>query len=115
MGAKEQPVWAVTNVKLAAYKTYPPKLIIGVQGTVGTPGWTNAKLVPFIYIQPPPDGIYDFNFVATPPTKAVAQVVTDIEAKHVLKTIPKDLKGVRIHSQTNSQVAYLNTPGNPRI
>ena len=115
MGAKEQPVLSVIDVKLAADKTYPPKLIIGAQGTVGTPGWTNAKLVPFVYIQPPPDGIYDFNFVATPPTKAVPQVVTCIDVKHVLETIPKNLKGVRIHAQTNSQVAYLNAPNNPRI
>ena len=113
--AKEETVLSVTDVKLAADKTYPPKLIIRAQGTVSTYGWENGKLVPFVYIQPPPDGIYDFNFVATPPIHLVPEVVTCIEAKHILDTIPKNLKGVRIHSRTNSQVAYLNAPNNPRI
>jgi hypothetical protein len=66
--------------------------------------------VPFQYIQPPQDGIYDFGFYATPPVEPSASVITPIKATHHLASISDNLKGIRIHSQTNTNVALLNQP-----
>ena len=61
-------------------------------------------------IQPPPDGMYDFDFDATPPTGIVPQVLTPISAELVLTEIPKGMKGVKVHSKSNSKEAKLEGP-----
>lgn len=65
-------------------------------------GWTDPQLIPYIYIQPPPDGIYDFDFVAKPPSGISQPVLTDIRASHIVFPFPDDLKGVRVHASNNS-------------
>jgi hypothetical protein len=35
--------------------------------TVPSAGWKNLQLIPYLYPIAPPDGIYEFDFVATPP------------------------------------------------
>ncbi|MDQ3185105.1 MAG: hypothetical protein M3Q16_01300 [Pseudomonadota bacterium] len=97
----------VTEVKLAILESFPPQLRISASGNVPTGGWSNPRLVPYIYIQPPPDGIYDFDFVADPPEGIATQVISPIEVVHVWKDLPDRLKGVRIHASQNSKTALL--------
>lgn len=102
-------VSSVINVSLSVIqKGNQSQLLITAKGQVPTPGWTNPELVPFVYIQAPPDGIYDFNFVAERPDGMQPQVLSTIDVKHVLNPLPANLKGVRIHSATNAVEALLS-------
>jgi hypothetical protein len=103
--SKMQLVLEVTEVNLAILESFPPQLQITAFGTVPTTGWTNPQLIPYTYIQAPPDGIYDFDFVATPPKDVAAQVISPIRVRVVVPS--EGIKGVRIHASTNEKVALL--------
>ncbi len=104
----QQSILEITEVNLGVLKSFPSQLDIVALGTVSSAGWSNPQLVPYTYVQAPPDGIYDFDFVATPPQEKAAQVITPIRVKYVWKAFPRDLKGVRVHASTNSKVALLH-------
>jgi hypothetical protein len=100
-------VMEVQKVELTVYKTYPATLGISADGVVPTPGFTNPQLVPWVYIMPPQDGIWDFDFVADEPKGPVQQVLSPISASYFWHSYPQDLKGVRIHARMNSVEALL--------
>ena len=104
------PQKAVMRVRVASVMVIktPHTVQVCARGTVPTGGWTNAQLRPVIYIQAPPNGIYDFDFVATPPTGIVPQVITPIKAMRMWTPAPAGLHGVRVKSAGNSVVALLN-------
>lgn len=106
-GSGAARIYEVTDIKLNILKTNPPQLRIMAKGKVTSSGWSNPQLIQFNYIQPPPDGIYDFDFVATRPTGIVLTVISDVRTSYVVAPLPKDLKGVRIHSKRNNKVAML--------
>lgn len=97
----------VHTVQLSVLESEPPKLRIVASGTVPSTGWTQPQLIPFVYIQPPIDGIYDFSFVAQEPKGTVPQVITPITADYLLDPIPDALKGVRVNASLNSKVIRL--------
>ena len=105
-----ESVQEVTQIDLALQESFPPKLEITASGTVPTAGWTNPQLLPRVYVQAPPDNIYDFDFVANSPQETTAQVATPIRATYVWQSLTTGLKGVRIHAATNEQVALLEIP-----
>lgn len=94
-------IMKVLRANITIYKTKPPVLCIDAAGTVPTGGWTNGRLVPYIYVTFPTDGIWDFDFVADEPAGIVTQVISVISATYVWPDYPAGLKGVRIHSSTN--------------
>jgi hypothetical protein len=75
-------------------------------GKVPTTGWTHPDLAPWMYITPPKDGILDLDFVASPPTGIVLQVLTRISITKAFP-IPKWVLGVRVHTSTNHKVAMI--------
>ncbi len=89
------------SVQLALMKSNPPQLAITAYGLVRTGGWKNGTLEPRYYINPPADGIQDFDFVADPPVGPATEVVLPITAHYILTHIPAWLKGVRVHAETN--------------
>jgi hypothetical protein len=103
--SKMQLVLEVTEVNLAILESFPLQLQITAFGTVPTTGWTNPQLIPYTYIQAPPDGIYDFDFVATPPKDISAQVISPIRVRAVVPA--EGIKGIRVHASTNEKVALL--------
>ncbi|WP_404789131.1 hypothetical protein [Altericista sp. CCNU0014] len=102
-------VLEVIEVKLFPLRTFPAKLKISASGTVPTGGWSHPQLVPFTYIQAPPDGIYDFDFVAEPPDGSATQAITPIAAEFLWENLPQGLKGIRIHASANSKVAFFSS------
>lgn len=102
-------VMEVTEVSLTIFKTNPPILCIYTEGIVPTLGYQNGRLVPYIYIKPPADGIWDFDFVADKPDGPVPQVISPIAAVYMWSDFPGDLKGVRIHAAHNKVVANLSS------
>jgi hypothetical protein len=77
--------------------------IIVSEGMVTTTGWRNAELQPRIYLRPPSDGIWDWDFVATPPQGIVLQVLTRIAVQSVNFVPPDWMRGVRVHGSSNSE------------
>jgi hypothetical protein len=100
-------VYSVEDVKLSVVNTKPRALYIRARGLVPTSGWTNPSLSEYIYIQPPPDGIWDFDFTAQPPEGIVLEVFTRIIVEHIWHGDVDALKGVRIHASTNQKVELL--------
>jgi hypothetical protein len=100
-------VYSVESVELALDKSNPPQLEIHAKGTARTPGYTNPTLSEIIYVTPPADGMYEYDFVATRPGGMVPQVLVPIEASTTRSSIPKELKGVRVKSATNTAEAML--------
>jgi hypothetical protein len=102
-----QLILEVTEIELSVLESFPPQLQVTAFGTVPSAGWKNPQLIPYTYIQAPPDGIYDFDFVATPPQGVVAQVISPIRVR---TTFPAEgVKGVRIHASSNNKVALLES------
>lgn len=101
-------VYDVKNVSLGTLKSNPPKLAIVAKGSVPSGGWSGSMLIPYTYIQAPPDGIYDFDFVGVPPDGLATQAFAEIEASLTLETIADGLKGVRVHASQNAVVSLLN-------
>lgn len=98
----------ITEVHLALLESFPPKLRITAAGTVSTGGWTDPKLQPHVFIQPPPDGIHDFDFVAEPPTGPAPQIVSSIQATYTWEELPEEVKGVRVHASQNAKTVLLD-------
>lgn len=100
-------VYSVEDAKLAVLNTNPRSLYIRVLGSVPTSGWTDPSLSEYIYVQPPPDGIWDFDFTAQPPEGIVLQAFMRIIVEHTWHGDVDALKGVRIHASTNQKVELL--------
>ncbi|MNQ83988.1 hypothetical protein [Pedobacter ghigonis] len=103
-----EKVLSVISSTLEILKDDPSILIINAYGTVSTGGWSKGKLSPYVYIVPPPDGIYEFDFVADKPTGIAIEVITPIRSKpYLLANFPSGLKGVKIYSSTDFIVEML--------
>src|SRR5256885_17056489 len=100
----------IDSVSVTYIKKNPPQIKIEARGKTATPNWTQPTLAGIIYVQAPPDGMWGYDFEATPPTKLGPDVLTDIRAELVLTEIPKGMKGVRVYGETNSKEAKLEGP-----
>ena len=100
-------VYEVRAVHLTVYRSMPPKLLIEVAGIVPTTAYTGPELVEYVYVHPPPNGIYEFDFIAEPPAGASVEVLTNISARYLVDPMPRELKGVEVFASHNSKVASL--------
>ena len=105
--AGKEKIAQIDNASVTYIKKNPPQLLIKAEGHAATPNWSMPELVARVYIQPPPDGIWDYDFVAKAPTGTTIQVLTPISAELTLDQIPSGMKGVRIHGKSNSKEAKL--------
>ena len=72
-------------------------LLLAALGQVPTSGWSSPELAGRVYITPPEDGIWDFDFLAQAPAGMAADVVTPILAVQA-SDAPDWVKGVRVHA-----------------
>lgn len=92
-----QRVGKVLNVEYAIEKRRPPNLIVTATGEVPTAGWTQPTLVRRVYVQPPPDGIWEYDFWAVPPSGPAAQVISQVKAGDRWEGYDESsVKGVRV-------------------
>jgi len=96
----------VTALHVSILKSNPPKVAIHAIGHVPTTGWTQIELDPYLYLVPPADGVWDFDFVGKAPSGIVGQVVLQVYASIVVP-MPRWLRGVRVHAKTNTIDAQL--------
>ncbi|WP_156385519.1 hypothetical protein [Ramlibacter sp. Leaf400] len=83
-------------------KSMPPGLMVSAKARVPTPGWRNALLVPWTYVTEPDDGIWDFDFLASPPTSMDIQVISGLDVQGHFFPAPRWCRGVRVHGSQNS-------------
>ncbi len=102
MSGNPQLIAEVTDVSVSYLESQPPIMVVIASGNVSTPGWTNPGLSRMVYITPPADGIQEYEFMATPPSGIVQQVITPIAAKDEWRDPPAWIRGVRVKSATNS-------------
>jgi hypothetical protein len=86
----------------------PSALFVVATGKVPTSGWSGCRLSPRYYVTPPKDGVWDFDMLADEPTGIVAQVVLPIAAHILINNPPSWVRGVRVHSETNSAEASID-------
>ncbi len=100
-------VLEVQSVSFEPVKKNPSQLKISAAGLVTTGGWKEPRLIPYSYVTPPPDGIYDFDFAAEAPgsKEVVIMVMTKINVNFIWEKKPADLKGIRVHASKNWMVA----------
>lgn len=101
-----QKILEITDLHVSILESFPPQIRVTAFGTVPTGGWTNPQLVPYTYVQAPPDGIYDFDFVATPPTEPATQVISPIRVR--MTVTDQNIKGIRAHASLNSKEVLVN-------
>lgn len=77
-----------------------PLLTVEVEGLAPTAGWTNVRLEPHAAINPPEDGVQEFDLVGDRPAGTVAEALTEVEAAW---EGPLDdwVIGVRVHAIDN--------------
>ena len=101
-----QLILEVMDIHLRILESFPPQIRVTVTGAVPSKGWSHPQLLPYTYVQFPPDGIYDYDFVAAPPEDVAAQVLTRITA--TLQGLPQGAKGIRVHASLNSKEALIS-------
>lgn len=102
-----QQVHEVTAIQLSVLESLPQQLKIDAEGNARSGGWSNPQLVPYEYIAPPADGIYEFDFKAQPPADFATQAITPIKTGYTMNPLPENLKGVKIYAEQNNAVAML--------
>lgn len=71
-------------------------LFFTATGIVPSGGWKAPQIIPYAYLDPPPKGIYEFDFVADAPAPIdeAIKISTTIECRFKVEHMLKDLKGV---------------------
>ncbi len=98
-------VYPVQRVLVSSQKTDPPAIRIDAAGIARSSGWTSPELVRHHHVQPPADGIYEFDFTAIRPLGMTLPQMSAISASHTLTAPPADLRGVRVCAETDKQEA----------
>jgi hypothetical protein len=106
------PIREVKRIGLSVTSMAPMKLLIKADGTVSGGGWSNAQLHPRMTFAPPSDGIYEFDFVASPPAPGdmVIQAILPVEASYEMQSVSPDFKGVRVYGETNALSQWIDLP-----
>jgi|GEM_PF-1627690 len=99
---RAQRVKKILNVEYAIEKRLPPNLLVSATGEVPTLGWTQPILVRRTYVQPPPDGIWEYDLYAVPPSGPAAQVISQVKATDRWNDYDESsVKGVRVYGEDN--------------
>lgn len=93
----------VVLADFARVKADPKRITLTALGRVSTLGWSNARLVPHVYIQAPPDGIWGYDFVAERPSGLAAMAIGTVTAATSMTAID-GVSGVRIHAAREDYV-----------
>lgn len=75
-------------------------LTVEAEGIAPTAGWTNLQLEPHVYINPPADGVQDFDLVGDRPSGGAADAATPVEAAWE-GPLEDWVVGIRIHAIAN--------------
>lgn len=106
----ETGVNTVESVMITRSQDAPDQVFVSASGTVLSPGWTNARLVPMESANGDTT-IRSFTFVATSPAApSPGTAVQPIEAQLQIDSLPPEVKAIRIVSATNEVSATVGSP-----
>lgn len=94
-------IFEIWEVNIKELKTDPSQLAVEAIGEVNSGGWKNPALVPSN--PPSKDGVYHYDFVAERPSGIVTRNMERVVASLRIAPKPADLKGIVIHTQTNTK------------
>ncbi len=87
----------IKDMRLSVQESNPPNLIVEVVGETPNPGWVFPMLVRHIYVTPPGDGIWEYDFLAFR-SDSPLRVVEEIRASNLWEGYDeKIVKGVRVY------------------
>ncbi len=87
----------IKNIKLSIQESNPPNLIVEVVGETPNPGWVFPLLVRRIYVMPPVDGIWEYDFLAFRSDSPLT-VLEEIRASNLWEGYDeKNVKGARVY------------------
>jgi hypothetical protein len=104
---QKEPIFSVDSVMITYIKRNPPEYRIDATGNASTSGWSDAELSAVVNVRPPANGIYEYNFVAEPPSGISAQVLTPVSAQKALPKMPKGFRGIRVRAKSNNKEALI--------
>lgn len=107
MQQEPELVASVIRADVNLSKSMPPILTVMATGEVPTGGWSDAELSAAVYIDPPADGIQDYDFNARRPSGQVTQAFEQIEAESSWEDPAQWIRGVRIKAAENSLEAMI--------
>lgn len=99
--------YKINSVEMRVLNSTPKTLAVFAVASVTSSGWCCPRLVPWVYVAPPVDGVYDFDLVATPPSGIALDVITPIAIADTFAAPPSGFKGVRIHASANAVEALI--------
>lgn len=105
--AHASKVYRVESVSLSFDRMLPTRMVVKAKGITSTPDWSEARLIPYIYVSPPADGIQECDFVASPPTEPVPAVLTPVVAAAQIEAVPEWVVGVRVYAAANRVVQRI--------
>jgi hypothetical protein len=109
-------IYKVYSVAARRLRGNPPQLAVSTHGIAPTRGWSQPRLVPREYHEPPEDGVMEYDFVADPPDGKLPRTVTPLSSSFFTCPIPDWVKGVRIIAAKNSETMFLaDYPHNPHL
>ena len=88
--------------------TNPPRLIVEAVGELPTHGWSNGRLSPVEYAEPPEDGLQEYQFIATPSHGRDDERTCSIRASVTWEDFPDWVRGVRVTTMTNAMAPRLS-------
>lgn len=75
-------------------------LTVEAEGLTPTAGWTSVRLDPHVYINPPADGVQDFDLVGDRPSDGGGDALTEVEAAWE-GPLEDWMIGIRVHAIAN--------------
>lgn len=114
--AKSVRLLSVSRITVALNKKNPPVLLVSVEGTAATPGYTNIRLER-IEKELSPDRIYDLQLVGDPPTGIVPQIIRPVIADALIdEQFVEQIIAINVHARTNQMTEFLiSDPVGPSI
>lgn len=99
---RKEAIYSVDTLSVALEKKNPPNLVLEGLCTTRTPGYTGIELSPRVYIDPPADGIWEFDLIGAPPEGGVPQVLhPDVPFAGRLNDLPAWCMGARVIAAVN--------------
>lgn len=96
----------IESVSVTFLKTKPPILRVAAKAQNLNNNYKNIRLEPLINKKPPTDGIYELSMIGDTP-EFTDTIHTEVNATYDWKKYPVDIKGIKVYSTTNSEIAMI--------
>jgi hypothetical protein len=94
-------IYSVESAGFSIVEGMPAKLLVNAAGTVNSTGWTDGRLVPWMYTSKPADGMINFEFIAATPSGLAMLDMSRITGQGLVE-LDGWIKGIRVHASAGS-------------